>query len=157
GLIDLSFAVIQGILLALALVTKEPAEVPGAGARPATLWPFLWRALVVLLVLGAVVGYGAWALLIRQVPQSFESAEEGFKYGSIGTEDDNGLPYWVWVVLPRVFPEHLPGPGGYTSLGVVWEEGKETPVGFSKRTIGFPRVGINCALCHSGTYRLAPE
>jgi len=62
-----------------------------------------------------------------------------------------------------MFPEYLPGGsvgekgGGYESLGVAWEPGKETPVGFSKRVIGFPRVGINCALCHSGTYRTSKK
>ena len=27
------------------------------------------------------------------------------------------------------------------------------PIGFSKVTVGFPRVGINCAVCHSATFR----
>src|SRR5262249_31957628 len=31
------------------------------------------------------------------------------------------------------------------------------PVGFSKKTIGLPRLGITCALCHSGTYRTEPN
>ena len=31
------------------------------------------------------------------------------------------------------------------------------PVGFSSKTIGFSRIGINCAVCHSGTIRLAPD
>jgi hypothetical protein len=52
-----------------------------------------------------------------------------------------------------MFPEKLPGPGGYTSLGMVWEEGKEMPVGFTKMTIGIPRVGVNCAACHMTSVR----
>jgi mono/diheme cytochrome c family protein len=36
---------------------------------------------------------------------------------------------------------------------VIWEDGEELPVGFTKKVIGFPRVGNNCALCHTGTYR----
>ena len=39
------------------------------------------------------------------------------------------------------FPDKLPGPGGYASLGVSWEQGQELPVGFTKKVIGFPRVG----------------
>lgn len=117
-----------------------------------------WKKL--LLVTGVLVLAGAWfcwCKLFREVPQEFASQEDDFKYGSIGTEDAQGIPYWIWVVLPRMFPEHLPGPGGYASLGTAWEEGHETPVGFSKKTIGFPRIGINCALCHTGTYRLQPD
>ncbi len=154
GMLALSFAILQGTLLALAVVSTEPAPERGAGTQPATWWPFLLRAFSALVLLGGAAGVGTWHLLFREVPQSFDAIEEAFKYGSIGTENDNGLPYWIWVVLPRVFPEYLPGPGGYTSLGIVWEPGKETPVGFSKKTIGFSRIGISCALCHSGTYRL---
>ena len=35
-----------------------------------------------------------------------------FKYGSIGAERDAGIPYWIFYVLPRIFPDKLPGPGG---------------------------------------------
>jgi len=59
--------------------------------------------------------------------------------------------------MPRIFPEKLPGPGGYTSLGMVWEEGQELPVGFTKTTIGIPRVGVNCAACHTTSVRKSPQ
>jgi cytochrome c553 len=108
---------------------------------------------VILLLLVGIVGYVGWYNLFREVPTYYESTEDHFKYGSIGTEQQQGVPYWIWLVLPRIFPDKLPGPGGYTSLGITWEEGKEMPVGFSKKTIGFPRVGINCATCHSTTFR----
>lgn len=108
---------------------------------------------VILVLLVGVVGYVGWYNLFREVPTHYESDAEHFKYGSIGTEQAQGIPYWIWLVLPRIFPDKLPGPGGYTSLGITWEEGKETPVGFTKKTIGFPRVGITCAACHSSTFR----
>lgn len=113
-------------------------------------------AIAILLLVGGV-GYIAWYNLFREVPTYYESPEEHFKYGSIGTENAEGIPYWVWLVLPRLFPEKLPGTGGYTSLGLTWEPGKETPVGISKKTIGFPRQGITCAVCHSATYRESPK
>jgi mono/diheme cytochrome c family protein len=59
-------------------------------------------------------------------------------------------------VLPRLFPEYLPAPGGYASLGMLSKDGHEMPVGLSKVRIGFERVGINCAICHTGSYRLHP-
>ena len=79
----------------------------------------------------------------------YADADTRFKYGSIGAENDAGIPYWIFYVLPRMFPEKLPGPGGYASLGVPWEQGQELPVGFTKKVIGFPRVANNCAVCHS--------
>ena len=110
-----------------------------------------------LVVLAAVAGFAAWYKLFREVPQSFASPAERFKYGSIGNESAEGVPYWIWRVMPEMFPEHLPGPGGYRSLGFVYERRHELPVGFSKKTIGFPRVGFNCAACHTGTYRTAAD
>lgn len=114
---------------------------------------FLAAAAVVLLALGA----GAWNTLLRPVPVHYADDVDNFKYGTIGVEESSGIPYWIWLVLPRAFPEYLPGPGGYASLGLVWEEGAELPVGFSKMTVGFPRVGPNCGFCHTSTYRTAPE
>ena len=113
------------------------------------------RILVVLVALLALGGWLAWWKLFREVPQALadDSMEEYFKYGSIGTEEQDGIPFWIWLVLPKMFPEYLPAPGGWAALGFGWEQGHDLPVGFSKRTIGFERVGVNCALCHSGTLR----
>ena len=112
------------------------------------------RALVVLLILAAAAGALGWYALFRQVPErEFASIEEAFKYGSIGAEEERGIPYWIWLVLPRLFPEYLPGPGGYASLGLPWEPAQPTPVGFARRTIGYERIGINCGLCHMATVR----
>jgi len=107
-------------------------------------------------VLG-LFGFFAWYKLLRAVPQPpFADEAERFKYGSIGAESARGLPFWIWEVLPRIFPDFLPGPGGYASFGIVWEPGHEIPVGFSKQTVGFPRIANNCAICHVGTWRSGP-
>src|SRR6266849_5473716 len=121
-----------------------------AMTRPQTL---AVAAGISIVVIGLMVWVG-WYKLFRKEPAMSLSMEEQFKYGSIGTEDQNGIPFWIWLVLPGMFPEYLPGPGGYPSLGIVWEEGHEMPIGFTKRTIGFPRVGINCALCHTAAFRV---
>jgi cytochrome c2 len=113
--------------------------------------------ILILVLLVGSVGYVAWYNLFREVPLSYESPEDQFKYGSMGAENAEGIPYWIWLVLPRLFPEKLPRAGGYTALGITWEEGKELPVGFTKKTIGFPRVGINCATCHHSSYRKTAE
>jgi len=106
-----------------------------------------------LIVIGGIVG---WYKFLREEAQpSWVTAtpEMRFKYGSIGAEHDAGIPYWIFFVLPRMFPEKLPGPGGYASLGVPWEQGQELPIGFTKKVIGFPRVANNCASCHTASYR----
>jgi hypothetical protein len=114
----------------------------------------LARCLLALLALVVLAGAFAWYKFFREVPQpAFASESERFKYGTIGAENTRGIPYWIWLVLPRVFPDYLPGPGGYASLGVVWEPGHDIPVGFSRRTIGFERIANNCAICHVGTWR----
>ncbi|HQU97666.1 MAG TPA: cytochrome c [Nitrosomonas sp.] len=106
--------------------------------------------IIILLTLG-------WYKLYREEEQGeFSTPEELFKYGSIGSETSQGIPYWIWLVMPKMFPEHLPALGGWASLGLPWEQGKELPVGFSKKTIGFPRVAFNCAFCHAARYRLEP-
>ena len=80
---------------------------------------------------------------------------EHFKYGSVGVESEEGLPYWIWQVLPKMFPDKLPG--GYASLGFLWEPEHELPIGFSKKDVfGSTRVAVNCAFCHTATYRTAP-
>ncbi len=121
-------------------------------------WSRILFWLGLLVVLGAMLGVTAWYKLFRAEPQPAwvtESADMRFKYGSIGAENDAGVPYWIFYVLPRLFPEKLPGPGGYASLGVSWEQGQELPVGFTKKTIGFARVANNCAACHTTNFRAA--
>jgi mono/diheme cytochrome c family protein len=114
----------------------------------------LRTALIVVVTLAVLVGFVGWYKLFREVPQeAFANEEMRFKYGTLRAEGDRGIPYWIWVILPRIFPDLLPGPGGYRSLGLTWEPGQETPVGFAKKTVGFPRITNNCAVCHTASYR----
>src|SRR5262245_51196144 len=99
--------------------------------------------------------------------------EEWFKYGSLGSEINlstrgllgtelrgRGIPYPIFHALPRVMADLLPEPrsGGYRAFGIPWEEGRELPVGFSKRRLfGFELVTQNCAICHTATYRTAAD
>ncbi len=115
------------------------------------------RRIHILPLLCVATALAASCVTQPQPEEITSDPRENFLYGSIGGESERGIPYWIVMVLPRIFPEYLPGPGGYASLGFSWEDGKELPVGFTKRTIGFERVGFNCALCHVSQYRTAPD
>jgi mono/diheme cytochrome c family protein len=126
------------------------------------MWSISGAAAAALAIIVALVLYEK---LWREEPQldwitQNEAGEKfgntQFKYLSIGNERAVGLPYWVFYVLPILFPEKLPGVGGYGSFGLPWEQGVEMPIGFTKVIIGYPRVGFNCALCHTTRYREKP-
>jgi hypothetical protein len=84
--------------------------------------------------------------------------DEHFKYASVGIEDEEGIPYWIWKAMPVVCADKLPSPAeGYGSFGILSEPGRELPVGFSKRALfGGDRVAINCAFCHVAAVRTEP-
>jgi len=109
--------------------------------------------------------YWRW---ISEVPVDYADDADHFAYGSIGSDSYSGIPYWIWRVLPEVFPDHLPqgdkmrrangeiadGLTGYQQFGFIIEEGADRPVGFSRRRVLVDRVGLNCAVCHTGTLRV---
>lgn len=109
-----------------------------------------FTAIVVLLL-------GAWLVLLRDGTEAQSNDPNWtFNHGSIGNEDTQGLPYWIWRVLPNVFADLLPADQrGLSAVGVAWRSGAPLPVGFSQKTVGvISRVSTNCAFCHQGTYRL---
>jgi len=111
------------------------------------------RMILAALVLLAVLGAVGWYKLFREVPVHYASDVDHFKYGSVGVEAANGLPYRVWAVLPEVFSDKMPGPGGYAAFGFLSEKGHDAPIGLPVETVGFSRVGLNCGLCHIGSVR----
>jgi mono/diheme cytochrome c family protein len=133
--------------------------------KPMPMW--LKTTLIALLIIVALGGWFTWYKFFREEPEQTWGAENGhsaedmrFMYGSIGAERDAGVPYWIMYVLPRVFPDKLPGrlgkppgAGGYAAFGLAWEPGHELPVGFTTKVIGFKRVAQNCAICHTASFR----
>jgi hypothetical protein len=113
------------------------------------------RLLIGITLIGVfcgVAGSVAWYQLFRRVPPAeFASLEDSFKYGSLST--GRGFPLHILRVLPDVFPDKLPGTNGWRAFGMLVEEGRDLPVGWAVRTVGFPGVTFNCALCHSGSFR----
>lgn len=106
-------------------------------------------ALVLLVVLLAALRF------TRNTPVAYASPAEHFKYGSTGGEILSGIPYPIWIALPRIF--HLPG-GNYQSFGFLYEDNNPLPIGTSKRNYrGIDLVAFNCAICHVGSVRMRPE
>lgn len=113
-------------------------------------------------VLAVLLGAGGWITydkLFRPDIPTYADDLEQFKYGSIGNDAANGLPYVIWRVLPTVFADHLPERNGYASFGFLWEPGRDhsaAPIGFSRARVGFERIAINCAFCHVTQAQLDP-
>lgn len=119
-----------------------------------------WRAVrwvVGLGVVGAVVSFFVTHPLDET--QRISDPVEHFKYGSIGADDENGLPLRIIEVLPTVFADLLPAgaPQDLSAFGFIYEPGRRMPVGFSQRTKIVPLIGMNCATCHTSVVRLSPE
>ena len=101
------------------------------------------RRRIILFIVLVIVAWVALSVVRRFTedrPVDYASAVEHFKYGSIGSEPGGSLlnavggvlpPYEIFKVLPDVCPDLLPG--GYPSLGFIFERGRDLPIGVSKR------------------------
>lgn len=126
-------------------------------------------ALVIILLL--IGGTYLGVRLRDDRPVRYADLEEHFKYGSTGGERGYwkqfgfGVPYWIWIALPELFPDYLPDGQrgrGYAAFGMIYEDGRDPrfdlPIGMSMRRVqGVDRVYFNCAVCHTGTVRDAPD
>src|SRR5437867_466487 len=114
--------------------------------------------LVVLAALLAAGGVFAYSFLTKNEPVNYASITDEYKYGSLGTEEKQGIPYEIWGVLPDVFSNLLPpGTGsGYRRFGFIYEHGHVQPIGTTYRDKPIGLVGLNCASCHTGSYRASP-
>jgi Cytochrome C oxidase, cbb3-type, subunit III len=130
------------------------------------------RLAVISAVVVVLVGAGAgvvWWKFFRPGDQTLTNPVARFQYGSLDGELVAGMPYAIFMILPRVFPDLVAkyatdgygpkksGYGGYGAFGLSWEEGQRLPVGLSIRRLGYDRVTINCALCHTASYRLSAD
>jgi hypothetical protein len=116
-------------------------------------------AAVAIVVIAAMV-IALWYQLyhVRAQPAWITAdLRDRYFYGSVGAGETPGIPYWVWLAMPRLYPEEMRDPGGYAALGMAWEETREMPVGFAKQQAGYIRVSGNCALCHVTTLPTEPD
>jgi len=112
----------------------------------------------------AIVAVWVVVSLRRDRPVTYDEITDHFKYGSIGSEPGRSLltpvggalpPYWILRAMPTVCRDKLPG--GFASLGFITEPNHPLPIGISRRRRqGVDHVGLNCAVCHTGTVRDTP-
>jgi hypothetical protein len=131
---------------------------------PAVLKTIAWWTVAALAVVVLIVVLWLTISLRTDRPVIYADIAEHFKYGSIGSEPGGSIlqpiggvlpPYWVFRALPSICSDRLPG--GYGSLGFVFEPGKDLPIGVSRRRrLGIDQVGLNCAVCHTNTVRDSP-
>ncbi len=139
----------------MAHTTNENLET-GSGQYRKVTRKCCWTLILTLLAL-ILLAILAWVRFGTDRAVSYNDNEAHFKYGSTGGEREAGFPYWIWKALPKVCADHLPGEG-YASLGMLYEPGHDLPVGVSKRRLtGMDRVFLNCAACHTNTYRETPD
>jgi mono/diheme cytochrome c family protein len=167
-ILDGTFAVLETILLQLAMPAESRISVGNfvSGLRTFGRWlkaelamPIVKVGIAVVLIVAGVAGYVLWDNLLRAEPDTnYSAVEDHYKHGAIGLSSANRVPYWIWKVLPEMFPEKLPsgGAGGWASLGLIMEDGQDLPVGFAHRKIGYDTVEANCSLCHTAEIRTTP-
>ncbi|MCV0424121.1 MAG: cytochrome c [Roseibium sp.] len=112
------------------------------------LWGVVF--LLAIILLATVAGR-----FMSSGPTVYADIDDHFRFGSIGAETASGLPYRVWKALPFLFPEHFDGRKDYSTFGFLYEDDRDLPIGISERTQqGVDLVWFNCAVCHTGRYRL---
>jgi hypothetical protein len=114
----------------------------------------------------ALAGLAALALAARfttDVPVVYDAPAQHFQYGSTGGERSSGIPEALWRTMPKVCADKLPGGRyvkgrEYEGFGFLYEPGRDLPIGTSQRNVsGLPRVFLNCAICHTGSFRFSTE
>jgi hypothetical protein len=75
------------------------------------LSPRTWIVFGILAALLRVRWLFTYVAFFHEEPAPyFANDEEHFLYGSVGTEAQEGIPYWIWLVLPRIFPSTCRAP-----------------------------------------------
>ena len=106
------------------------------------------RSALLALALVAVLAAILAARLLEDTPRSAADSREHFMYGSTGGDRLVGIPVGIWNALPELCSDYMPEdyePGsGLRSLGFLYEDGREHPIGTSsRRHAGFDRTFLN--------------
>lgn len=110
----------------------------------------IWTWAIALILLALAI---YWLVFANEYVVAHNDDGAHFLHGSIGSET-TGLPSQVLLALPAMYPERTGG-ADLSRFGLLYAEGDDLPIGFSRRVIdGVERGWFNCALCHVGAYRM---
>lgn len=128
--------------------------VEAALARRRRKWRLVMWPILLVVVAALVVGGAVFIRILQSGTSYYRNIDQHFRHGSIGAETSSGIPYKVWKALPVLLPEAFPT-GDYSSFGYLYDGNSDLPIGISKRRVnGIDLVWFNCAVCHTGTYRV---
>ena len=142
---------------------NERTDTSGEPGAAAYLWQRRWvRVLTTVLaiptVLALVFGVYLWQRFGTDRATEYPDIEEHFKYGSTGGEHVSGLSRTGSSRRCRRSAANTSSGKGYASLGMIYEEGKDLPIGMSMRHHqGIDKTFLNCAVCHASTVRDTPQ
>lgn len=150
------------------MATGKPPVTAVEGYLAERRWKLRLALIVVALLIGigvAVIGMGIFAAtrLLGSATPHYSAEADHFKYGSIGAEPESGVPYAVWKALPALYPAEFEGRSDYSAFGFIYETDdkgrrRDLPIGVSRRQVqGVDVVWLNCATCHTGTWRASAE
>src|SRR5262245_12955468 len=93
------------------------------------------RLLSVLCLAVLVMGVWLAARLSSDRAVAYESIEDHFTYGSVRSDPGSGFAFSIFKLLQRLFLDHIRGPAGYDSFGLIYEKDKDgnlkdLPIGF---------------------------
>jgi hypothetical protein len=118
-------------------------------------WIFMIMSLLILVLVVVLVLW--WRKYDSEIQAySMTEGEELFLYGVYENEEENGIPYLVYKILPEMFPNLFPE--GYDNFGFITIPRRELPLGLVKTEYDHIQwVTNNCALCHSESVRTSPD
>src|SRR5207248_9076873 len=120
-------------------------------ARPHRIRRLAIRLLLTLVVIAAIGAALVWWKFLTGAPQSLADDRARFHYGSLDSELVAGMPYPLFMILPRVFPDLVEkyategygpqkaGYGGDGAVGPSWGEGQRLAIGVAVKDVGYER------------------
>jgi hypothetical protein len=79
-------------------------DVPKIASKPRTRRRIVTMLTIAILV-ATVIAPLVWWKFFLEGAQSFSNDQSRFNYGSLGSEAIAGIPYPIFMILPRVFPD----------------------------------------------------
>ena len=143
-------------------VPQAPAPLAGHAGETAVI-AFLrrhWRELLVAAVV--VRGFAGAAFTYERFFREHEAPRLHVRRGSLPVRIDRhrgqrGRPLLACGWCCRASFRTCCRARRLRLAGPVGARRRPMPIGLSRVTVGFPRVGINCAFCHTASYRLRPD